>query len=713
MFFRQLAEDVSTNLSGEVSPSQCTGEVVKGGVIEDELAEIMKDKCLSQLCDLDLIKFYADNLYEYESGKSLPIVKGRLKAHVTFWESISAPLWILNTIKHGYVITFSSLPTSVHLPNNKSAMTNSSFVSEAISDLLKLGLIAEVSQTPTVVNPLSVAFNSQRSPRLILDLRHVNKCLPKPKFRMEDWKMFANYFVFNGFAFKFDMKSGYHHVDICLDHQQYLGFQWPLHSTKMRYFVFTVLPFGLSSAPYLFTKLFKPLVRHWRSRGFHIVLYLDDGAVCEPNRQIARSVSLSVRNDLSSAGVVPNSDKSVWEPVQTLEWLGILWQFAEGSIAIPQSRLNNFEIALKKFKADLPFVSPRLVASIVGKIISLAPVIGKVTLLMSRFLQTAVALSDHWDIVLDLSTFQFFEQCLKEIQFWENNFSLLNNRTLLQHKIPTVIIHSDASAYACGGHAYFIDRTELELYFNAFSSMEADLDSNSRELLAILYGLRSFRKHLKDCVVKFFTDNQNVAIICGKGSTSLRLHQFALDIFRFCIENNVTLQIEWIPRSLNEYADSISRVIDYDDWSTANEFYEHISAMHEPFTVDCFASQYTAKCSKFYSKFWCPGTFGVDAFSFDWSKDNNWLVPPLYLVPRAVFHVEHCQARGVLIVPSWKSALFWPVLFPSHGQRFSVKQVWEFADSHNVFGPPQRGVKTIFADGNFKSSVLAIVLDAS
>ena len=36
---------------------------------------------------------------------------------------------------------------------------------------------------------------------------------------------------------------------------------------KPIFFMFTVLPFSLSSAPYIFTKLFRPLVKHWESEG--------------------------------------------------------------------------------------------------------------------------------------------------------------------------------------------------------------------------------------------------------------------------------------------------------------------------------------------------------------------------------------------------------------------------------------------------------------
>lgn len=117
------------------------------------------------------------------------------------------------------------------------------FVSSTIADLLELRLISKVSNPPNVINPLSFSVNSEGNPRLILDLRHVDKHIPKAKLRMEDWEVFLQ-------------KSGYHHIDICQAHQQVLGFHWPLGGLTHRFFCFTVLPFGLWCAPYLFTKFF-------------------------------------------------------------------------------------------------------------------------------------------------------------------------------------------------------------------------------------------------------------------------------------------------------------------------------------------------------------------------------------------------------------------------------------------------------------------------
>ena len=191
----------------------------------------------------------------------------------------------------------------------------------------------------------------------------------------------------------------------------------------------------------------------------------------------------------------------------------------------------------------------------------------------------------------------------------------------------------------------------------------------------------------------------------------LRCSAMLWKAFNFCAVFNVSIEIEWVPRSLNEYADSLSRVIDFDDWSVYTDFFTYISSLFGPFSVDRFASPDSAKCARFYSKFWCPGAEGVDAFSVDWVGENNWLVPPIYLISRTIFHSEVCGARGVLVIPKWLSAAFWPTVFPMGGLRPSVLQVVEFSDPSFVFAPARDGHNTIFCRFRFKSSVLALLLD--
>ena len=82
--------------------------------------------------------------------------------------------------------------------------------------------------------------------------------------------------------FTCDLKSGYHHVDICLDHQKYLSLAWPF-SDALKYFTFAVFPFSPSSASFCFTELTSSLVRHWHSMGHNSFIYLDNGVGSPPD----------------------------------------------------------------------------------------------------------------------------------------------------------------------------------------------------------------------------------------------------------------------------------------------------------------------------------------------------------------------------------------------------------------------------------------------
>lgn len=680
--------------------------------VEEEFADLLSQ---DKYCfDSEYEQCLSSRGFEYKQGSAPIVYKDRLRSKVDFWVSIGSSPWVLYIIRFGYRIPFISWPPRAFFCNNRSALDHVSFVDSAISDLLLAGSVIEVFTPPTVVNPLTVSVNSVGKRRLILDLRHVNKFIPKVKFKMEDSRTFLNYVHSPGYMFKFDMKSGYHHVSIHEESQTFLGFQWPLGSSvEPRFFVFAVLPFGLSSAPYVFTKVFRPLVKHWRSRGIPLVLYLDDGAGCPHDFSVAQSTASAVRSDLANAGVVANEEKSIWVPTQVLEWLGIVWDLSRGRIFIPHRRIVKLLRALLSLKSGSRSVTPRAVASVTGQIISLTPGYGNITLLMSRFLQSFVKLHSGWDCPLDFRSYQFFSECLQEIDFWLSNCARLNGRSLSRYSLPVTLVYSDASSFACGGCAFRVDSEEFDLFFQAFSSLESGLDSNARELLAILYGLKSFRASLTGKVVKVFTDSKNAASISAKGSNSLRLHALALEIFAYCAAHDISLEVEWIPRSLNSYADSVSRVVDYDDWAVSTIFFQHVSSIFGPFDVDRFASSLSAKCERFYSKFWCPGCEGVDAFSASWGGVNNYLVPPVFLVARTLAHLETSRARGTLIAPKWPSASFWPYLFPLGHPRDSVSRIIEFSDPSGIFDDSHLGFPTIFSAFGFRAPVLVIYLDAS
>ncbi|XP_038069141.1 uncharacterized protein LOC119738351 isoform X1 [Patiria miniata] len=226
--------------------------------------------------------------------------------------------------------------------NNRSAINNSEFVTNAISDLLETHCVLPCTEQPYIVNPLSVSVQKSGKRRLILDLREVNRFLWKLSVKYEDMRTAMLYLQKGGFMFQFDLKSGYHHISIRTEHQQYLGFSW-FYKGAFTFFKFTVLPFGLSAAPYVFTKVVRPLVQKWRSEGKQIVVFLDDGLCYAESFQKAREHSAQVKVDLVNAGFVPNVQKSTWDPVSETEWLGLIIDLKNGSLVLPNRRINSIK----------------------------------------------------------------------------------------------------------------------------------------------------------------------------------------------------------------------------------------------------------------------------------------------------------------------------------------------------------------------------------
>lgn len=180
-------------------------------------------------------------------------VKGHLKDHLSFWYGIKANQWVISIIRDGYALPFLDLPPKKEIENHKSVLYEKCFVSEQIRELLLTGCVIEASRSDIhVVSHLGVVKNTVK--RLILDLRYVNSFLRVSKFKYEDIRTVRDLFKLGDWFFKFDYKSGYHHVDILPSHQKFLGFSWIMDGRK-KWFMFSVLPFGLASAPFVFTKI--------------------------------------------------------------------------------------------------------------------------------------------------------------------------------------------------------------------------------------------------------------------------------------------------------------------------------------------------------------------------------------------------------------------------------------------------------------------------
>ena len=163
--------------------------------------------------------------WEYSEETICVYIKHSLRRHIYFWEKVLKPSsFVLSVVKHGYILPLMAEPPKFCAKNNRSSVRYRKFVEGAIGDLEKGGLIKEVDTQPYCCNPLSVANEGKL--RLVLDLRHVNSYIADKTFRYEDLTTLAEILNQDDFFVNFDLRSGYHHIDIHPDHQKYLGFQW-------------------------------------------------------------------------------------------------------------------------------------------------------------------------------------------------------------------------------------------------------------------------------------------------------------------------------------------------------------------------------------------------------------------------------------------------------------------------------------------------------
>ena len=639
--------------------------------------------------------------YDIENAKDDFSVAGRLSRpeFIEFFKEIGASEFILNTLRYGhYPSLIADVPNFERDNNNSFSKEHLEFGMGEIKKLIDSGKVEIVSQKPKIVNPLSVAVHPKL--RLILDCSFLNKFITVPSFKMDDYKTALSLFESDNYLFSFDMKDGYHHLLIHEDFRDYLGFKFVLDGRTV-YARYVVAPFGLRDIPFLFTKILRPLVGHWRRKGIKICLYLDDGFSSAKTYEEALQNSIHVRQDLMRAGVVWNVKKSCWLPRKSLEWVGFVWDSAAGTLKIREKRI----VKLKNFLKELcqeESCTTRKLAAVVGQVISMQAVVGDITRLKTRTCLIQIASSEGWDRRIRLSS-----HIKKEFLFWLENIDRLNIRYCFQLEKPVVfsLIESDASSTGCGS---ILNGTHVAA--KIFEEQERKQSSTHREIANIHFSLLSFLPNIQNKSVTVKTDSQSAAKICKVGSMKTSLQSFAEAIFELCFNNNINLVADWIPRAQNKDADFVSRLadeIDIDDWQISQSFFDILDKRWGPFTIDLFANYYNTKCERFYSLFYSPSSLGVNAFRYDWSNENSLMVPPIPLISDTLNHARLCKGRGTLIVPLWPTASFWPVLMGDFEQYIAdllvVKGTSVLLQGKNT--------KSIFGSNSFQGKMIAIKLE--
>ena len=215
-----------------------------------------------------------------------------------------------------------------------------------------------------------------------------------------------------------------------------------VYGRQTRYFVFASLPFGLSTAPYVFTKLLRRVVVYWRSNGIRISVYLDDGIGADRSRSLCFDRTLQVHSDLVGLGFLINEKKSNFEPRQSGEHLGFLLDLAKGVFSIPDKKFDDLFELIQKILTNASNVSARTISRVAWTLISRELALGPIVRLQTRGLYADQNRMNSLSHKLCLS-----EKAIDDLRFWRDNFCQLVGRPIWRPSPTLVLItYSDAIA---------------------------------------------------------------------------------------------------------------------------------------------------------------------------------------------------------------------------------------------------------------------------
>jgi hypothetical protein len=384
-------------------------------------------------------------------------------------------------------------------------------------------------------------------------------------------------------------------------------------------------------------------------------------------------MAAQVKQDLILSGFVPKNEKSIWQPIRQIIFLGYVIDTDLEILSIPEKRLSKLSATIDDIGLLITQnyrIHVKKIASLVGQIISMSYVIGNVAHIMTKYLSIDILSADTWSSFITLS-----DDSIEQISFWKNNLSDINVRMFTTDVSCNTIVYSDASSTGYGG--YIVENPD-SIAHGMWSDSEKLLSSTWKELTAVKKVLFSLSDYVNGKRIKWFTDNQNVVNIISKGSMKCHLQDIALDIYKQCLNYNLSLDVEWIPRTKNERADFISRIVDFDYWGISEDLFLYVDSLWGPHEIDWFANDDNHKLPVFYSRYWNVKSIGIDAFTVDWGGINGLLVPPVCLLFKVLQYMKQCRAYGTVVLPMWKSASFWPMLCPA-GDGF-IKEVVGVSD---------------------------------
>jgi hypothetical protein len=583
---------------------------------------------------------------------SSPPVGGRLRLFASRWREITQDPWVIRSVSDGYQVAFVEEPSQTVSPDpiSMSAVLFTVCDQEVKSLLLK-GAIEPVKDAELFfISTIFAIPKPSGGFRPVINLRALNKFVYTEHFKMEGIPLLREMVRPGDFFTKIDLRDAYFTVALHTADRKYFQFRW-----EGRLYRFTCLPFGLSAAPWVFTKLLKPLMSHLRSMGIRLIIYLDDILVMNQTLQGAEKDFRTVVSLLVSCGFLVHDEKSIGSARQVIEFLGLVVDSRTLTLSLRTQKVSSI-IDLCKRLGSAGLVTLKDVAKLLGNFSWAIQAVPFAQAHYRSLQQLFISESQRFSHVLHTKV-TLEDNCKLELAWWASSLAALNGRPLLVRE-PDVVVYSDASNTGWGA-----------VCDGVTTNGHWDLDDRARhinelELLAALYALKVFTKQARDISVRLFLDNSTAVHYINKsgGTRSRSLTAVAAQLVSWCEERSITVQAIHLPGALNVIADRQSRVLqDSSDWMLHPEIFHQLLCLWE-MEVDLFASSWNRQLKRFISWQPQPDALSVNAFTMNWRPLRGYAFPPFGLIPKCLSKLRTDRAEVTLVAPVWPSQPWFPVL---------------------------------------------------
>ncbi|XP_069129272.1 uncharacterized protein [Argopecten irradians] len=365
--------------------------------------------------------------------------------------------------------------------------------------MLLKGAVEEVPMvecTPGFYSRMFLVRKKSGAWRPIIDLSAFNRHVDSPHFKMETPRSIIASVREGMWATSVDLRDAYFHIPIKKSARKFLRF-----TCNGKVFQFRAMPFGLTTAPLVFTKLLQVVVGFLHSRGIDVHIYFDDSLMLHLVRESLVQNTRLVLKLLLKVGFIPSKEKSEVSPSRDFVFLGNRFNTVQG-IALPP--LEKFEKArdLALTFTSWSNVQVRWFLSFLGYLNSLADVVplGRLHIrpLQMFLLANWVPASREWEAWLPLN------QSVKEFARWWTLKDNVLHGVPLSKPAPTMTLFTDASMTGWGAYLDGHGRS------GEWSGDQLSEHINVLEMRAVLLALQAFRKILHSKVVCVATDNSTV-----------------------------------------------------------------------------------------------------------------------------------------------------------------------------------------------------------